>query len=73
MYYYGYFFSNILCINVLWVLSEIYYAIHLKSVQTDQKDKDKSSFRLLWLVIALSISVANSIRYLYGSKIYQGE
>ena len=39
----------------LWLFSEIYYAFALRSGNKDQKGKDQSSFRILWIVIPVSI------------------
>ncbi|MDR2207055.1 MAG: isoprenylcysteine carboxylmethyltransferase family protein, partial [Flavobacteriaceae bacterium] len=43
----------------LWFLSELYYKKRLISSKDDKKGKDKSTLNLLWIVIVLSIILAN--------------
>lgn len=57
----------------LWLLSEIYYAFKLRSVKTDEKGKDKSSFGLLWLVISLSIFFSISVSSMIKAPIISKE
>lgn len=46
----------------IWFVSEILYKRLLASGKTDQKDKDKSTLNMLWVVIILSILMAQVVR-----------
>lgn len=48
---------------VLWFFSEIIYKKFLGSKQHDKKGKDKSSLNILWVIIILSVIMANIVRY----------
>ncbi|SYZ73440.1 Isoprenylcysteine carboxyl methyltransferase [Candidatus Zixiibacteriota bacterium] len=54
-------FPLILIISLCWVLSEILLAVIRKSRGEGAGKLDKSSFRLLWLVIVLAITAGVSI------------
>jgi len=50
-------------VMIIWFLSEIIYKRFLTSGVADAKDKDKSTLNMLWIVIILSIVMANIVRY----------
>ncbi len=47
---------------IVWFWSEILYKIKMTSDKTDQKDKDRSSLKILWITIMLSITLANMLK-----------
>ena len=57
----------------LWLFSEIYYAIKLRSGNKDQKGKDGSSFLILWVVISASIFIAISASGIFKTPIANGD
>lgn len=56
----------------LWLASEIYYAISLRSGSKGNK-KDKYSFLILWIIIPLSISISTSVSTMHFKPIIDEE
>lgn len=50
-------------IMTIWFLSEILYKRLLASGKTDQKGKDQSTLNMLWVVIILSIIMAQVVKF----------
>ncbi|WP_300673584.1 isoprenylcysteine carboxylmethyltransferase family protein [Soonwooa sp.] len=64
-----------ICFYVLmlaWLLTEIYYAISLRSGKQDKKGKDGYSFLILWVVIPISIWLSITLSYYISCPIVSG-
>ncbi len=57
-------------VYVFWVASEIFLNRRLHSKASDKKDQDKNSLRLIWIVIAVTITVAIFVEKLFKFQIY---
>ena len=57
-------------IYVFWIASEIFLNRRLHSKASDKKDQDKNSLRLIWIVIAITITVAIFVEKLFKFQIY---
>jgi len=57
----------------LWMFSEVYYAVSLRSGNKDQKGKDHSSFVILWVVIPLSIFFSISAKGMFSLSLFDSD
>ncbi|SKB99565.1 Protein-S-isoprenylcysteine O-methyltransferase Ste14 [Soonwooa buanensis] len=56
-----------------WLVTEIYYAISMRSGKQDKKGKDGHSLLILWIIIPLSIWTSISVSSIFNYPIASGD